>query len=318
MSNSDKNPAHSVVIATHNRANLLPRAVNSVLNQTFEDFELIIVDDASSDETEQVAHSFQDPRVRYVKREANGGCPAAKNTGILHAKGEYVSLLDDDDEYLPEFLEEMYGAFEAASEHAGVGWCGRRYVKETLEGNSILKDSLWNPTFDSREEAFLSFLQSRKVGGASGITVRRSSVISEGMYDECLKKADDTDLLTRMVRHFDFVVVPKVLIKVYHHTGSRLTTYDQTMAESYDHLIQKHMETLRQHAHLWTALHYKAGWLHYHAGNKARARQYMMKALRKDPLHKNSWAGLLLFETLGLRGARLHKQISIWKGASKI
>ena len=93
----------SVVIPTYNRASILPRAVRSVLAQTFDGFELVIVDDGSDDDTPEVVRSFADPRICFLRRE-NGGVSSARNAGAAVARGEYLVFLDSDDELLPEAL----------------------------------------------------------------------------------------------------------------------------------------------------------------------------------------------------------------------
>ncbi len=98
-------PKVSVIIITYNRAQLLRTAGQTVLDQTFQDFELLIVDDGSSDDTGNTIKSFNDPRVRYVKHAQNQGEGGARNTGMQHAKGEYIAFLDDDDEWLPNKLQ---------------------------------------------------------------------------------------------------------------------------------------------------------------------------------------------------------------------
>ena len=94
------NPKVSVVITTYNRARLLPRAVNSVLAQTYDDYEIIIVDDCSNDDTQQVISEFTDSRIHHFRHDINRGLSAARNTGIANARGEYIAFLDDDDEYV--------------------------------------------------------------------------------------------------------------------------------------------------------------------------------------------------------------------------
>lgn len=98
----------SVVIPTYNRANLLPNAINSVINQTFKNWELIIVDDGSIDNTKDVISEFikKDSRVKYFYQK-NSGQPSAMNLGIKNSKGNYIAFLDDDDEWLPEKLEKQ-------------------------------------------------------------------------------------------------------------------------------------------------------------------------------------------------------------------
>src|SRR5512137_58568 len=98
-------PTVSIVIVTYNRATLLGCSISSVLGQTYGDFELIIVDDASTDNTAEVVSSFSDERVKYIRRERNGGVHAARNTGVRAAIGRFVGFNDDDDEWLPDKLQ---------------------------------------------------------------------------------------------------------------------------------------------------------------------------------------------------------------------
>jgi glycosyltransferase involved in cell wall biosynthesis len=306
-------PTFSVVIPTYNRPTLLPRAIKSVLSQTWADFELIIVDDASPTSLKEVVGIFQDPRIVYLRHEINGGTARALNTGIGQVTGKYVSILGDDDEYLPTFLEETRLAFETASEDVGLAWSGVQTVKDTPEGEVCLKEEVWQPRFESREQAYLSFLRSRRIGTGCGITVRRGCFEVVGLFDETMSKAEDTDFFIRLVRHFDFIIIPSVLIKIHLHSGPRLTTYDQQMGAAYEKIIQKNIAALREHPDLWVALHYKTGWLYYHGGNKTRARYFIKQALRRNPFHLKTWLGALLLEIFGGSAPRLHQKLSLWK-----
>src|SRR5688500_5293442 len=100
-------PFFSVIICTYNRAAVLPRAIQSVLDQTFTDFELVVVDDGSTDATEVVVRAVADHRVRYVRRD-NGGLSAARNSGVANATGRFVIFLDDDDQGLPDWLKLLH------------------------------------------------------------------------------------------------------------------------------------------------------------------------------------------------------------------
>src|SRR3989344_2261209 len=117
----------SVIIPTYNRASLLSRAIESVINQTFKDFELIIVDDGSIDNTRDIVEGFRrmDARVKYLRQE-NSGTPAGPlNTGIKYAKGQYAAFLDDDDEWLPSKLEKQIRLFQISKKpNLGIVGCG--------------------------------------------------------------------------------------------------------------------------------------------------------------------------------------------------
>ena len=97
----------SVIIPTYNGSNTILRAINSVLNQTYSNLELIIVDDCSKDNTFEVVKNVKDKRVKVLRHKKNRGGSAARNTGIKEAKGEYIAFLDDDDEWLSEKVEKQ-------------------------------------------------------------------------------------------------------------------------------------------------------------------------------------------------------------------
>jgi glycosyltransferase involved in cell wall biosynthesis len=108
-------PLFSIMTVTYNRAHLLPRAVNSVLNQTYPNFELIIVDDGSTDNTENVCGSFSDHRIKYHKQTPNRGVLAARNEALDLITGDYLAMLDDDDELVPHALETARDEFRRLS-----------------------------------------------------------------------------------------------------------------------------------------------------------------------------------------------------------
>lgn len=108
-------PAVSVVIPTYDRAAVLPRAIDSVLGQTVEDLELLVVDDGSTDRAPDVVAGYADDRVRCLRHEQNRGASAARNSGIEAASGDYVAFLDSDDEWLAGKLETQLAVLEAAS-----------------------------------------------------------------------------------------------------------------------------------------------------------------------------------------------------------
>jgi PGF-CTERM protein len=99
---TERTPRVSVILTTYNRTNLLPRAIDGVLRQAYRDWELLIVDDASEEDTAAVVDGYDDERIRLLAHDRNRGAAAARNTGIEHARGEYVAMLDDDDEWIDD------------------------------------------------------------------------------------------------------------------------------------------------------------------------------------------------------------------------
>ena len=120
-----KVPSISVVIATYNRASLLPETLDAVLAQRFRDFELIVVDDGSTDETQQVLKPYGD-RVRYFYQE-NSGPSAARNLGVRHARGEWIAIQDSDDLFAPDHLESLF-AFAEKNPDCGMVFANGAYL----------------------------------------------------------------------------------------------------------------------------------------------------------------------------------------------
>lgn len=308
---SPRSPTFSVVVPTHGRAAVLPRAIGSVLSQSFSDFELIVVDDASPDETPIVVSTFTDARLKYVRRPRNGGAAATRNTGIGAARGRFVCFLDDDDELLPDYLREMHDILADAAQDVGLAWPGVVWVEDRSEVNSvILREELWRPVYGSREAAYLGFLARRRIGTNCGLCFRREVFTEVGPFDEELGAAEDTDLLVRVVRRFDFRVVPRILVRIHLHPGAHLRRWGAAQARAYGRIIEKNDAAIRTHGALAADLHYKAAWLSYQVGERRAGRAHMLKSLRRRPLRPKTWLGLLLYEALGSRAVEVHQRLS--------
>ena len=117
------------------------RAIQSVLDQTYEDFELIVVDDGSTDNTEEVVKNFGNDKIRYIRHEENKGAAAARNTGIRAARGEYIGFQDSDDEWLPVKLEKQIKVFETAPPEVGVVYTDMQRINERGSSSISVKTS---------------------------------------------------------------------------------------------------------------------------------------------------------------------------------
>lgn len=117
-------PVVSVIIPTYNRANLLPHTLDSVLGQTFDAFEIIVVDDGSTDDTRHVMERYNDPRIQYICNSWTGHPSPNRNTGIKLSKGDYLAFVDSDDLWLPQKLEHQVGYMKA---HPDMQWCFCHY-----------------------------------------------------------------------------------------------------------------------------------------------------------------------------------------------
>lgn len=130
-------PFFSIILPTYNRAHFLPKAIESVLAQTFEDWELVIVDDGSTDNTKEVVASYRDPRIVYIYQE-NQERSAARNNGISQATGEYICFLDSDDYYLPVKLNEYWKAIESKDPATTIFYDGLVFENDGIKATTPL------------------------------------------------------------------------------------------------------------------------------------------------------------------------------------
>lgn len=205
----------SVVVPTYNRADVLPRAIESVLQQTYEDFELIIVDDGSTDTTKEVVQSYDDERIRYVPLKTNNGANAARNTGIRQANGRYISFLDSDDEFRRGYLKECISKFQ--DEQESIGGVFTSYYM--YNGGLLTDISLAT----SERVTFDDIVEQNVIGGFSCITVRSQVFESVGFLDEELKSTQDYDFYIRLLKKYDAIGIKEPLVN-YHYTSDSIST----------------------------------------------------------------------------------------------
>jgi glycosyltransferase involved in cell wall biosynthesis len=215
---SQKNiPRASLIIPTYNRAHLLPEAVNSALAQTYRDFEVIIIDDGSTDNTREVAQSFPS-NVRYVYQE-NRGSSAAFNKGIELARGEYLAIFADDDMILEKFLEKSVDFLdkhpEAGFSHGQVLTIDEKGLPLRLHRARGDKTSFIR---DGKEEIEHLLIRNYIVGCTA--LFRRSCFGEVGLYNTALRSCEDWDMWIRLARKYAVGYIAEPLAKYRVHTQS--------------------------------------------------------------------------------------------------
>jgi len=240
-------PKVSVVIPTYNRAHLIRRAIESVLNQTYQDFEIIVVDDGSTDNTEKVVRSFEDKRIRYIRHERNKGYPKALNTGITVARGEYIAFLDDDDEWLPTKLEKQTEKFEKVPDKVGLIYSGAE-VRER-EKNVIQKT--YYPEF--KGDVRVRLLLGPMICGSHTALIKKECFAKVGLFNEALKTCQDWDMWKRISDYYEFDFVPEVLSRTYLHNFQMSGDLDalilgkRGIIEKYSKQLDEHPKILVEH-----------------------------------------------------------------------
>lgn len=290
-----KSPHVSVVIPTYNRAGLVARAIRSALAQTFEDFEVVVVDDGSIDDTERVVEGFGDSRLRYIRRPENGGEAAARNTGVETARGTYIAFLDADDEWLPEKLHTQISAFPAGSGEIRAtctGYYLHHLENETEEAVIPYKPHSWT-------HHLLSVAWN--LGMGTTMLVERQVFDEIGPFDLDLARFTDRDWLIRYTARYDIGLVTAPLARVYHDPHHVSVA---PLRKSIAHFLVKnkeHLDRLPALARRKSASHM---WLdmcdaHGRNGESLRAFGWLVRALVTYPFHRPGIYLLFLDRMLG-------------------
>jgi len=208
----------SVVVPTYNRAGIVGRAIDSALTQTYEDLEVIVVDDASTDDTGAVVGEYG-PRVRYYRHDENRGGSAARNTGIDHAEGEFVAFLDSDDEWHPGKVAAQLECLGSRSNEWGGVYCDFRQARSSPVG-TVLDGLFSRPSGQEGGESLLRDLLLLEFdhGGASTLLVRRDVLVELDGFDESFDRQQDWEFLGRLLRRWKLAYVDRCLV-TKHDTG---------------------------------------------------------------------------------------------------
>lgn len=205
------NPTVSVILPVYNGENYLGFAIESVLGQTFQDFELLVMDDGSTDSTPEIARGYGDARVRHVPQQ-NTGAAGAFNHGLRLAAGRYVSWLSHDDVYHPAKLEMQV---ETLSRLGGPAVCYTDIQMIDTRGEVTVEHRL--PEY-GRGEALRHVVTGGPVCSACySLMYDRRCVEEVGPYSTELRRTEDVDMLARLVRRFPLVRVPEFLMQVRDH-----------------------------------------------------------------------------------------------------
>ena len=221
----------TVVTPTYNRAEYLANAVDSVLAQTYTDFELIVVDDNKPEsearkKTEEVMRQYQDPRIHYVQNEKNIGGAASRNVGIFMAKGEYVAFLDDDDMYLPDRLEVQVEAMQKNDWDVCV-MDGATFKYETGEPVSERHQHLWDGM--SNDELIRSHLMYH-ISGTNTFMFRKDFIREIGGFDVVPSCQEYILMQKALDAKPKFGYLPVTLIKNFQHDGDQISTGPKKLA----------------------------------------------------------------------------------------
>ncbi|MFV8571116.1 glycosyltransferase family 2 protein [Marinobacter sp. SBS5] len=295
-------PRASIIVPAFNAGQYIRKTLDSILSQSFQDFEVIIIDDGSSDDTAQIIHQYEDPRIRYY-HQPNSGKPAIpRNRAIKKAQGEFIFIFDSDDIMLPGKLATTIERMEQAPQ-AGLAFTGFACIDE--------QDSVINPDFLApyqtlynlektgvTDNAFLIKAPDALKGlaisnylGTSGVAIRRTVFENVGGFDEDVRNSDDYLMWQAVASQYDFLYIPTI----FHHYRVRSGSISLRKIEDRapgliactEKMMQYHEGDSVSLNHLRQRIgrfHFEVGYSHFKQQQMPQARKALIKALikRKD------------------------------------
>ena len=253
-----ENPLVSVITITRNRGNLLDRCIASVLGQTYNNIEYIIVDGASDDNTDEVVASFKDNRLHYIKLETNWPIVDTINHGVEVSKGQFITFLDSDDEYVSSKIEKQLSLIERLPDDYGMVYCWMTYY------DSVTKkvDRIHHPTL--RGEVSIDSISSPIISGTPSLMFRREALLELGGWKspEEIGIISDWELCARTCQKFKIDYVPESLVNVYINHGSVRQSQPAYYDDFYKRNIKFHQYFLSEFGEQFIN-HPRAARLHY-------------------------------------------------------
>lgn len=269
-------PLVSVVVPTYERPEKLARAVDSVLKQHYEQWELLVVNDAPD---EDVVHILpDDDRITYIRHEENRGAPAARNTGIEASTGEFIALLDDDDAWKPTKLARQLERFDAVGKGCGLVYTGRDIVQDGVVVNSD------HPTTEGW--IFEDLLAGNVIASETPL-IRSECFDRVGGFDTSFESAQDLDMWLRIAREYKIAVVSESLAIAYRGHGDRISEDMDRKYHGLARLLKKYREDFEAHPEVLAHRYKTLGVYAVESGRTREGRRLFVSSLRtypRDPL----------------------------------
>lgn len=280
-------PTVSVVIPTYNREKVLGRAIHSVLNQTFEDIELIVVDDCSIDGTKELIDGLEDPRVMYIRLETNQGSAAARNTGINAARGEFIAFQDSDAEWMPDKLEKQMNVFFSAKNDVNVVYTAFLWIKDNYKSYIPAKGQVHKDG-----DVFHQLLKRNFVDTATAV-VKKKCFEKVGMFDERLPRYQDWDLFIRLSKHYHFKFVDEPLL-ISHFMPDSISADNKAAITARKIIFEKNRSEIIKDRKLLSQFMFDTGTLICKYGRFDEGREYLSRAFKADHMNPQHWPATLV------------------------
>lgn len=286
--NNNQNPLVSVIIPVYNRREFLVRAIKSVLNQSYSDFEILVIDDCSSENIQEIVLSFHNDRIVYVRHEKNSGANVARNTGIAYARGEFVAFLDSDDEWLPEKLKDQMEIFAQADEKVGIVYSGYWIMQNSKKFLGHIPEK--------RGDIFQDELVRDYVSPTSCVMVRKSCLEKAGRFDIDMLARQDYEMWLRLSREFYFEYIKQPLSVIYFDKDPRrisLSGIDKQISAE-EMILEKYKDNIhalstKTQKEIYGRHYLVLGKRCWYNGSAKHARRFFVRALKIKPTALRYW-----------------------------
>ena len=292
-------PKVSVIIPTHNRAEYLRSSITSVLNQTYQDFEIIIVDDGSKDHTHEVVASFTDPRIKYIRHDTGKGDAGARNTGIINSSGDYIGFLDDDDQWLPTKLALQVTVLVNSPPHIGGVYTGHFDISGT-------DGTITNISYPVRRGDLSRYALIESCFITSCVLLKRECFEKVGLFDESIPYCNDRDMWIRIAKAFHFEYIKRPLVKYLIHKY-KLSTNFKLAVEGREIILQKYHADFSRHKKAHAERYLTLGELYCYDGNAKKGRKAFLRAISICPFEIRGYY-LYCLTLLGANGFKTSKE----------
>jgi glycosyltransferase involved in cell wall biosynthesis len=288
-------PFFTVGLTTYKRPTLLVKAIQSVLAQSFTDYEFIVIDDASPDDTQQRIKQIGAPNLHYIRQQTNQGINPARNEIIKRAQGEFIVFLDDDDRLMPDYLRYVYQGWQTFPPTVAFAVTARSTYRLSDAGETLIETINYHvsATEVRTSEQFLQF----PIGTGSGLSVNAEKARSIGGFDTARFMPEDTDFLLRMaLRGDDMAVIPQAEFKVYSTTGTHVTTSSHWLGEARERLADRYRQKLYNYPQTLLRYYIGSARSYFAAKERTNARRCLRKAIQIAPFAYRTWRLWLLLE----------------------
>lgn len=284
----------SIIMPVFNREKTIKRAIDSVLIQNYLNFELIIIDDLSTDNSKQIINSYSDERIIYHKLKENRGAANARNVGIKMAKGKFIGFLDSDDEFGDNFISEVVSLLESSSKDVGFCWTAVNIYK--LNSSSY---NYFNPKID--KSAYLTLLKQLRIGIGCGFVCKKTVFEKNGYLDNTLRAAEDTEFILRISKTWNFTSTDSTYVNIYQMGNDRMSKNYENNAMAYNQFIPRHWEAIKSNNQLLFKYSYKLMWLNFHIKKRRLARKYFYLAFKANKTSLKLLVIFLMYSILPLK-----------------